>query len=258
MNGSDLVFQPVLPWLLVAGLAGLALAALGVGLWFGLRGIWWRTAGLALLLAALCGPSLRFESREPLKDIVLVGHSMGGLIALKIALRKKISLNGLILCAPAGFEIYTPHESVLFKSAITMGNFLNLDETQMSHSVRSSFYHQNEITEKIIADLTKIIHQNNRSHYRSMLEQSIHSMLDEQIFRELKNITTKTLVFFGEEDGMIPNKFLHPVSTKEIATKATQQMPNATLILYRNIGHFVHIENAAEVNETIIQFLNKS
>jgi len=72
MNGSDLVFQPVLPWLLVAGLAGLALAALGVGLWFGLRGIWWRTAGLALLLAALCGPSLRFESREPLKDIVLV------------------------------------------------------------------------------------------------------------------------------------------------------------------------------------------
>jgi pimeloyl-ACP methyl ester carboxylesterase len=201
------------------------------------------------------GILIEFIIRLQLKNVVLVGHSMGGLIALKVALSKRIPLQKMILCAPAGFEKYTPQESVLFKSAIAMGNFLNLDETQLAQSVRTSFFSQSEITDKIISDLSKIIQQNNRSLYRSMLEQSIYSMLDENIFKDLKHIPCKTLVFFGEEDALIPNKFLHPVSTKEIATKATAQMPQATLIMYENCGHFVHIEKANKVNEAIIRFL---
>ena len=75
MNGlatGALVWQPVLPLAVLAALAALALAAFGAGLWFGLRGIWWRAAALGVLLAALGGPSLRQETREPMKDIVLV------------------------------------------------------------------------------------------------------------------------------------------------------------------------------------------
>lgn len=198
---------------------------------------------------------IEFISELSLKQPTLVGHSMGGLIALKIALSKRISLKSLILFAPAGFEFYTSHEGVLFKSAITMGNFLNLDETQIAQSVRTSFYKQNERTEKIIRDLTNFIQKNDRSKYRRMLEESIHSMLDEDIFSNLKNIAEKTLVFFGEEDMLIPNRFLHPVSTKDIAMKATKKMKHATLITYKNAGHFVQIEKAEEVNEKIIEFL---
>ncbi len=203
------------------------------------------------------GILIEFIQALQLKEVVLVGHSMGGLIALKVALSNKVPLQKLILCAPAGFEKYTPHESVLFKSAIALGNFLNLDETQVSQSVRTSFFRQSRMTEKIIADLCKIIQQNNRSLYRSMLEQSIHSMLDENTFSELKHIRCKTLIFFGEEDALIPNKFLHPVSTVEIATKASEQIPDATLILFKNCGHFVHIEMASEVNTAIIRFLSE-
>lgn len=190
-----------------------------------------------------------------LGKVTLAGHSMGGLIAIKIALGKQMKLNKLILFAPAGFEYYTPHESVLFKSAITMGNFLNLDETQISQSVRTSFYKQNNNTEKIINDLTHIIQKNDRTQYRNMLERSINSMLDEQTFKELKNITEQTLVFFGEDDMLIPNRFLHPVSTKEIGQKGIEQMPHAKLITYKKTGHFVQIERAKEVNEEIISFL---
>ena len=69
---GNLVFQPILPWPLVAALSVLAMAALGLGLRYRLRGGWWRGAAFAALLAALSGPAIRHEAREPLNDIVLV------------------------------------------------------------------------------------------------------------------------------------------------------------------------------------------
>lgn len=72
MMGDELLFQPLLPWPVLGALGVLAVLAVGAGLWFGLRGVWWRAAALAALGAALAGPALRHETREALNDIVLV------------------------------------------------------------------------------------------------------------------------------------------------------------------------------------------
>ncbi|MGQ3487634.1 hypothetical protein [Roseovarius pacificus] len=71
MTGSVL-FDPLLPWPLIAAL-GVALAAgIALALWRGLSGWPLRTlAGLAIL-AALSGPVYQVENREPLSDIVLL------------------------------------------------------------------------------------------------------------------------------------------------------------------------------------------
>ena len=196
-----------------------------------------------------------FIQEMKLKNVSLVGHSMGGMIAIKIVLAEKIKIEKLILFAPAGFEYYSPHESMLFRSAISFGNFLNLDEVQIDQSVRTSFYKQNAITEKIIKDLKNIIQHNDRTQYRKMLEQNINSMLDDDIFHQLKKIQIPTLVFFGENDMLIPNRFLHPQSTKEIAKKACKEISDVQLFTYPNTGHFVQIEKAKEVCEEIEIFL---
>jgi pimeloyl-ACP methyl ester carboxylesterase len=63
------------------------------------------------------------------------------------------------------------------------------------------------------------------------------------------------LVFFGENDMLIPNRFLHPQTTCEMALQAANQMQDATLVTYPETGHFVQIERAAEVNKEVIAFL---
>jgi pimeloyl-ACP methyl ester carboxylesterase len=80
-------------------------------------------------------------------------------------------------------------------------------------------------------------------------------MLDHQIYQDLKHIHQKTIAFFGENDMLIPNRFLHPMTTKEIAQKAVKEMPDAKLVTYKETGHFVQIEQAAEVNKAVIAFL---
>jgi hypothetical protein len=71
MTGS-IVFDPLLPWIIIAVIA--VIAALGIALAFrrGLQG--WGLRGLAALvvLAALAQPSYQIEDRAPLSNIVLI------------------------------------------------------------------------------------------------------------------------------------------------------------------------------------------
>ncbi|WP_306151395.1 hypothetical protein [Roseovarius sp. MMSF_3281] len=69
---STIVFDPLLPWALIAVLAGMMLAGLALALWRGLSG--WALRGLAglVILAALMGPVYQQEDRAALSDIVLL------------------------------------------------------------------------------------------------------------------------------------------------------------------------------------------
>jgi len=70
MTGA-IVFDPLVPWAVIWGLAALAAAlVLGAG-WRGLSGWWLRGLSALVLLAALANPSLQQEDRRPLSDIVI-------------------------------------------------------------------------------------------------------------------------------------------------------------------------------------------
>ena len=68
---ETVIFDPLVPWAVIAGLAVLALLVVGVALWRGLGGWWLRGLAAVALLAALSGPSLQSEDRAPLTDIVI-------------------------------------------------------------------------------------------------------------------------------------------------------------------------------------------
>ena len=69
---SSVIFAPILPEWVIAGLAVLVLAGLGLAVWRGLS--WWayRAGAGVAILAALLGPSYQQEERTPLSDIVLI------------------------------------------------------------------------------------------------------------------------------------------------------------------------------------------
>ena len=71
MTGT-LIFDPLLPWLLIAVLGAALVIGVGLALWRGLSG--WPLRALAglVILAALSGPVYQVEDRAPLSDIVLM------------------------------------------------------------------------------------------------------------------------------------------------------------------------------------------
>ncbi|MGR3619936.1 MAG: hypothetical protein ACU0AX_10610 [Roseovarius sp.] len=71
MTGT-LLFDPLLPWLVIWALAALAALFLALQVWRNLAGWPFRALAALALLLALANPSLQDEEREPLTDIVLM------------------------------------------------------------------------------------------------------------------------------------------------------------------------------------------
>ena len=73
MTGS-VIFDPMLPWPVIAGLAGVVFAAVLLAAARGLIG--WAMRGLAglVVIAALSGPTYQQEDRAPLTDIVILAE----------------------------------------------------------------------------------------------------------------------------------------------------------------------------------------
>ena len=63
---------PLIPWRIIAVLAGIALLILALGAWRRARGLSWRGAAIAILLATLVNPALVEEKRTPQRDIAVV------------------------------------------------------------------------------------------------------------------------------------------------------------------------------------------
>ena len=72
MNAGQIVFDPLLPWVVIYALAALAFAGVVLALWRGLKGWPLRFLAGLVLVAALAQPSWQMEDRAPLSDIVLM------------------------------------------------------------------------------------------------------------------------------------------------------------------------------------------
>ena len=69
---QSILYDPLLPWPVLAGFAAVAVVLVLFALWRGLRGWVWRGLAALILLLALANPSMQKEERETLSDIVIL------------------------------------------------------------------------------------------------------------------------------------------------------------------------------------------
>jgi hypothetical protein len=72
IGSLSLQFAPLLPWMILAGAAVLALLLLALSAWRRARGTHWRLLALAALLGALANPSVVQEDRNYLNNVAVV------------------------------------------------------------------------------------------------------------------------------------------------------------------------------------------
>ena len=72
MKYGALLFDPLIPWPMLALLAGLVALSIALALWRGLSGWALRALAALVVLGALSGPVYQTEERDPLNDIVLL------------------------------------------------------------------------------------------------------------------------------------------------------------------------------------------
>lgn len=197
-----------------------------------------------------------FIGRLGLKNITIVGHSMGAQIAMTAVLMEPRCCDKLVLCAPAGFEKFSAQERMMYNASLSYMSWFTGNEQAIHQLIRVGFHKLPVDVAELIDTMTSIADRQPVRHYKMMTERCINAMLDEPVYPRLGEITQPTLVLFGEQDAMIPNQLFHPLTTRKLAMSGVKRMQKAQLIMLPNCGHMVMWECANKVNEAIGTWLN--
>lgn len=201
----------------------------------------------------------QFVQKLELRQVVLVGHSMGGQAALHLALQHPEILSHLILLAPAGFETFSPQQVTWFEQVYTADVVKSANEAQIVKNFELNFYDMPADARFMISDRLEMRADSaTYDSYCQMIPKCVLGMLQEPVFDQLAKIETPTLVFFGEEDRLIPNPLLNAhLKTVDVAQLGVEKLPQAQLVMVPEAGHFVQWEGAAIVHPALHAFLGK-
>jgi len=164
---------------------------------------------------------LDFLKALDLRNVTLVGSSMGGWMAMEMAVRDTSRLKSLVLVSPAGVAAPGVQPADIFLMA-------------PEEVVRNLFHDQKlaeaRLAEPVTPESVDIALKNRHTTARLAWEPRLH---DPFLPKWLHRIDVPVKIVWGREDRILPVK---------IADELKRLMPEAQLHLLDNVGHLPHAE----------------
>lgn len=190
-----------------------------------------------------------WEKEVPPRNQILIGHSLGGYMALEYALRFPERLSGLVLINP----FYS-----LEQLSQPVQNFLRYPLKNIDWIERTPYW-----LFRLLVDLTSLRWENGNidhglpKHIRAQSARD-YKRASPGIYNlprtirnlepELKHIRVPTLLLWGEKD-----QTLNPLSFKHLLDR----IPTAKGISFPRCGHIVHQCHGQQVSEKVLEFLSE-
>jgi len=185
----------------------------------------------------------------------LMGHSMGGQIGIHHALQYKDRVDKLVLIAPAGIETFTDMQRNIFRGMQPQFIMMS-DKDAIESNIKANFHDFPPEASFMIHDRIGMKEDKQFKNYAAAVVAGIHGMINEPVFDKLNELDRPTLVLFGAEDTLIPNKTFNPdMSTEDVWLKAKERIPHSQGAIIHDAGHMLMFEKPLEVNHHILQFL---
>ena len=164
------------------------------------------------------------------KKVVLLGHSMGGAIAMQCALNLPGLVQGLVLVGTGARLRVFP--------AILDGILQDFEKTV--HAIIRAAYDEKANPQWLATGAEEMA-----SVGPEVLFGDFTACDKFDITASLKNIACPAKLVYGDSDKLTPPKY---------GGFLAGHLPNASLDVIAGCGHMVHVENAAETNRAIDEF----
>lgn len=168
-----------------------------------------------------------------LKDVVLGGHSLGGAIALDVALRDSTRVGGLLLVGTGARLRVLP----------AIFSLIRQDFALAIEGVGNSLF-SSEAPSELISEEKQLLAKISPN----LLIKDFTACDSFDMMDKLAIITAPALIACGKEDRLTPPKYsgyLH------------EKLANSELVVFDNCGHMAMLEKSAEFNRCVSSFLAK-
>ena len=186
----------------------------------------------------------------------LVGHSMGGQIAITLALDHPERVDLLALSAPAGIETFDGGAARWMKNYWHEGRAMQPSEREVRQSFLGAVFNQNdEGVERLIEERVRLGKHPAFEGTSVAVSRSIAGMFDHPVADRLGELSVPTLLVFGTRDKLIPNAIFNGGTTRSVAHRGEKAIVGSKLVLLNGAGHTVHHDAPEAFNAALSGFL---
>ncbi len=190
-----------------------------------------------------------FLDKKNIEKCILMGNSFGGAIAWNYSLRYPNQVTELVLIDASGYPTKSQSTPILFK----LGNitlFKNIftfitPKFMVKSSVENVYAEPTKVTTELV---NRYFDMSLRPGNRAAFFDRQQAAKDSTAYRNIPQITQRTLVLWGAEDRLIP---------KENAYKFHKDLSNSQLVILENLGHTPMEEDPIKSLKPVLSFLSK-
>jgi pimeloyl-ACP methyl ester carboxylesterase len=193
----------------------------------------------------------------------LVGHSMGGMLAIRLARAYGPRIDHLVLYSPIGLEDYrfyappvTDETLADNERALSADGYRKQLMTNYSLSLASS------AIEPFVQLREQIKESGEYPRWLKSFTASYQTIYSQPVAHEIPLIDRPTLFIMGANDHNAPGRSFAPPELRakmgknaELAQALAARMANAKVKVFEGVGHLGHLEATQPFNETLLSFL---
>lgn len=186
-----------------------------------------------------------------IKSVYLMGHSMGGMLAIRMTLMYPQVIEKLVLEDPIGLNDFIKRRASSsideFYQNELQQDFLKIKEYQLKtyyHSVWKDEYNR-------WALMLSYHYSGDQKELYAWNSAKIFDMINTQpVVFEIKKIRIPAMIIKGELDPMVPDR-----NTLQLLSSEIERESNIRLAILDGIGHIPHVEVSDTFNNMVIEFL---
>ncbi len=195
---------------------------------------------------------VNFIQKNNLQNLILIGHSMGGTVALQTVLQciktGNNFLKGLILIDSPAYKQRLPLFIQILRIPVLNKLIFSFLPAKLCTKLllKKCFFDDTKITDEMIENYSRFFNMSGSSHALIATAKKLIPKNTDDITSKYKEIKIPTLIIWGEDDKIVP---------LSIGQCLEQEIPNSKLAIIPDCGHMPQEEKPEETAEIISDFL---
>jgi proline iminopeptidase len=195
----------------------------------------------------------------------IVGHSMGGMLAVRLGRTYPERVEKIVLAAPIGLEDYR-----FYVPPVPLEQLMELEDKVTAESYRDQLlkgYSLSLSPEALDPYVEARIRVKGAADYPRWLRAFANAFLmiwREPVVHEIPLLTQKVLFVMGENDHLAPGRNFAPEELQgkmgqnaHLAQELAAKMKDGRVEVFEGIGHLVHLEAPERFNKVVLHFFSE-